>query len=253
MTMPIALVTGGQQGIGLGIAEALAGAGFAVALASLPAADDPAVVQALGRLGPEARYFRHDVQDIAHAPALLDAIEAGMGPVAAHVSNAGVPAPVRGDMLALAPDSWDAVLGVNLRGAFFLAQEVARRMLAQPAEHYRSITFITSVSAAMASIERAEYCVSKAGAAMMAQLFALRLAPHGVGVFELRPGIIATGMTAGVQQQYTARISGGLVPAGRWGQPADIGQVMVPIATGRMGFATGAVIPVDGGLSIARL
>jgi NAD(P)-dependent dehydrogenase (short-subunit alcohol dehydrogenase family) len=167
------------------------------------------------------------------------------------VSNAGVPARVRGDMLDITPQNFDAVMGVNLRGAFFLAQAVAKRMVSGAG--YRSITFVTSVSATMVSIERAEYCVSKAAAAMMAQLFAVRMAPLGIGVFEVRPGIIATEMTAGVTDKYTALIEGGLVPAGRWGQPVDIGQVMVPLATGAMAFATGAVIPVDGGLSIARL
>jgi NAD(P)-dependent dehydrogenase (short-subunit alcohol dehydrogenase family) len=105
----------------------------------------------------------------------------------------------------------------------------------------------------MASVERAEYCISKAGAAMMAELFAVRLASEGIGVFELRPGIIETEMTAGVKDKYTARIEGGLVPAGRWGKPSDIGDIVVPMATGRMAFANGAVIPVDGGLSIPRL
>jgi NAD(P)-dependent dehydrogenase (short-subunit alcohol dehydrogenase family) len=145
------------------------------------------------------------------------------------------------------------VMEVNLHGAFFLAQDAARRMQSRPGNEYRSITFVTSVSAAMVSVERADYCISKAAAAMMAQAFAVRLAPLGIGVFELRPGIIATDMTAGVKDKYTARIEGGLVPAARWGQPEDVGRVIVPIAEGRMAFATGAVIPVDGGLSIARL
>lgn len=250
---PVALITGGQKGIGLGIAEALTGAGFAVALASRSDPGDATVREALARLGPEARYFRHDLQDIDHAPTLLDAVEAELGPVTAFVNNAGVPAKLRGDMLDLTPDSFDFVLGVNLRGAFFLAQQVARRMVGAALPHYRSITFVTSVSATMASIERAEYCISKSGAAMMAQLFAARLAPLGIGVFELRPGIIETDMTAGVKDKYTARIEGGLVPAARWGQPGDIGSVMVPLATGQMAFATGAAIPVDGGLSIHRL
>jgi NAD(P)-dependent dehydrogenase (short-subunit alcohol dehydrogenase family) len=248
-----ALITGGQQGIGLGIAEALAAAGYRVALASRSAPDAPAVQAALARLGDTARYVQHDLQDIGHAPALLDAVEAELGPVTTFVSNAGVPAKVRGDMLDLAPESWDAVLGVNLRGAFFLAQEVARRMLALPADPYRSIIFVTSVSATMVSVERAEYCISKAGAGMMAALFAVRLAELGIGVYELRPGIIETEMTSGVKDKYTARIEGGLVPAARWGQPADIGSVVVPLAEGQMAFANGAVIPVDGGLSIARL
>lgn len=248
-----ALITGGQQGIGLGIAEALSGAGFNIALASRSAPDAPAVQAALARLDAPARYFQHDLQDITHAPALLDEVESELGPVTTYVSNAGVPAKVRADMLSLAPENWDSVLDVNLRGAFFLAQEVARRMAAVPAEAYRSITFVTSVSATMVSIERAEYCVSKAGAAMMAALFATRLAPLGIGVFELRPGIIETDMTAGVKDKYSARIEDGLVPAARWGTPADIGSVVVPLAEGRMAFATGAVIAVDGGLSIPRL
>ena len=250
---PVALITGGQQGIGLGIAEALVGAGFAVALASRSKPEDEAVVSALQRLGKDARYYRHDVSEIENIATLLDAVEADLGAVDCLVSNAGVPAKIRGDMLDIVPENFDFVLDVNLRGAFFLAQETARRMAARESGGYRSIVFVTSVSAELVSIERAEYCISKAGAAMMAQLFAVRLAPLGIGVFELRPGIIETGMTAGVKDKYTARIEGGLVPAGRWGQPADIGSIVVPVATGEMAFANGAVIPVDGGLSIARL
>ncbi|CAG0999596.1 MAG: 3-ketoacyl-ACP reductase [Rhizobiaceae bacterium] len=250
---PLALVTGGQQGIGLGIALALAEGGFRVAIASRSDPDAPQVGSALIGLGASARYFRHDLADVGAIERTLDAVEAEMGPVDAFVQNAGVAARVRGDMLEITPENFDFVTGVNLRGAFFLAQAVAKRMLAAPSPHYRSITFVTSVSATMASVERADYCISKAGAAMAAQALALRLAPHGIGVFELRPGIIETEMTAGVKDKYTARIEGGLVPAARWGQPADIGAVILPIATGRMAFATGAAIPVDGGLSIARL
>lgn len=253
MSAPVALITGGQQGIGLAIAEALEAAGFAIAVASLPPEDAPAVQTGLSRLSGSARYLSHDVTDIAAAPALLDRVEAEVGPVTCFVSNAGVPARSRGDLLELAPDSWDHVLGVNLRGTFFLAQEVARRMAGRSSRHYRSISFVTSVSADLASPERGEYCVSKAGAAMVAKLFALRLAPLNIGVFDIRPGIIATEMTAGVRDKYTARIEAGLVPAHRWGEPADIGRAIVPLAMGQLAFATGTVIPVDGGLSIARL
>lgn len=249
----VALITGGQQGIGFGVAEALTGAGFSLALASRSAPDDRGVVAALEKLGGNARYFQHDLREIGQCAALLNRIEAELGPVDTLVSNAGVGAPVRGDMLDLEPENFDFVHGVNLRGAFFLAQAVAGRMVARSAGHYRSIVFVTSVSATMASIERAEYCMSKAGAAMMAKLFAVRLAPHGIGVFELRPGIIETDMTAGVMDKYTARIEGGLVPMARWGQPADIGSTVLPLVTGQMAFANGAVIPVDGGLSIVRL
>ena len=253
MTAPLALVTGGQQGIGLGIATALADAGFRIAMAAEVDGDSPEVAAARARLGAGAGYFRHDLAKADRAPALVDAVVAAMGPIACFVQNAGVPARVRGDMLDITPDNFDVVTGINLRGAFFVAQAVARHMLGSPAAHYRSITFITSVSARMASVERADYCISKAGAAMAAQALALRLAPHGIGVFDLRPGIIDTPMTAAVHDRYSARIADGLVPARRWGQPADVGQVILPIATGQLTFATGAVIPVDGGLSIERL
>ncbi len=245
--MKTALITGGQQGIGLGVSLALSAAGFAVVMASeMP--EDAAPVRAALEAVPGARYLRHDLLS-GDPKALLDRV----GEVTCFVSNAGVPAKVRGDMLDLAPESFDFVMGVNLRGAFFLAQEVGRRMLASASADYRSMIFVTSVSAALVSVERAEYCLSKSAAAMMAQLFAVRMAGAGIGVFDLRPGIIETGMTAGVREKYSARIAEGLVPAARWGVPADIGSVAVPLALGQMAFANGAVIPVDGGLSIGRL
>ncbi|NJS39214.1 MAG: 3-ketoacyl-ACP reductase [Rhodobacteraceae bacterium] len=249
MTAPLALITGGQQGIGLGIARTLAAAGWDLVLAAEQPPEAGAVVTALAELGPKARYIQHDLSDLAGIPSLLEAT----GPITALIQNAGVPARLRGDMLEITPENFDWTMGINLRGGFFLAQAVAKAMLAAPADHYRSITFVTSVSATMASPERAEYCISKAAASMAAKTLALRLAPYGIGVFELRPGIIATGMTAGVRDSYTARIESGLVPAGRWGEPEDIGRVVLPLVTGQMAFATGVVIPVDGGLSIERL
>lgn len=250
---PLALITGGQQGIGLGIARTLAQHGFRLAIASCPAPEDATVGAALQALGPEARYYHHDLADIAAIPELLDRIEAQQGLPDSLIQNAGVAARSRGDLLEISPENFDWIMGINLRGAFFLAQQVVKGMLASQSAHYRSITFVTSVSARMASPERAEYCISKAGAAMAAQTLALRLAPHGIGVFELRPGIIETDMTAGVKENYDRRIAAGLVPAGRWGKPADIGQAVLPLVTGQLAFASGAVIPVDGGLSIERL
>lgn len=249
---PLALITGGQQGIGLAIARQLHLAGFRLALAAEHAPDHPAVNAALEIFDEGAQYFQHDVSKVEDVSALLDTIEAAMGPISTFVSNAGVGAPQRGDMLDITPESWDFVHDINLRGGFFLAQEVARRMLKQDDEPYRSIIFITSVSAQMVSINRAEYCVSKAGAGMMSKLFSVRLAPHGIGVFDLRPGIISTELTAGVRDKYTPQIEDGLVPAKRWGEPQDIGQIAALIATGQMRFANGASIPVDGGLSIPR-
>lgn len=244
-----ALITGGQQGIGLGIAEVLAGAGVRLTLVSEQPEEAPAVVSALAKLPAGTRYLRHDLAEIAGIGDLLDRV----GPVTTLVSNAGVPAMRRGDLLDMQADSFDRCMEVNLRGTFFLAQAVARRMLAEACAEYRCLIFVTSVSAVMASPERAEYCISKAGAAMMAQNFALRLAGEGIGVFELRPGIIATPMTEGVRDRYDARIAGGLVPAGRWGQPADIGRVVLPLVRGEMDFATGTAIAVDGGLSVPKL
>ena len=243
-----ALITGGQQGIGLGIARALHAAGWQVALAAELPPEAPAVQTALADL-PGATYHRHDLSDLSGIPALLDSV----GPVTTLVSNAGVPAMVRGDLLAMSPESFDRCMSINLRGALFLAQEVTKRMLALPPDPYRSITFVTSVSATMVSPDRAEYCISKAGAAMMAQAFAARLAPENIGVYDIRPGIIETPMTAPVRDRYDSRIADGLVPARRWGTPADIAQTILPLARGDFAFATGAVIPVDGGLSIHRL
>jgi len=247
-----ALITGGQQGIGLGIARALADAGFHLTLAAEQPETASAVREGLAQLPEGTRYIRHDLADIAAIPALLEEVEAE-GPLTTLISNAGVPAMQRGDLLEMTPESFDRCHDINLRGTFFLTQAVARRMVARQSPHCRSLIFVTSVSAEMASPDRAEYCISKAGAAMMARNFALRLAPLNIGVFELRPGIIATPMTAGVRDRYDARIAEGLVPANRWGQPADIGAAVLPLVTGQMAFATGAAIPLDGGLSIPRL
>ncbi|WBU65298.1 3-ketoacyl-ACP reductase [Paracoccus aerodenitrificans] len=246
----VALITGGQQGIGLGIATALRDAGWRLAIA----AEQPpeAVRDAMSAL-PEARYYQHDLAEIDTISSLLDAVEADLGPVTALICNAGVPARIRGDMLEMLPENFDWTMNINLRGNFFLAQQVARRMLARPGGEYRAIIFVTSVSAEMVSVERAEYCMSKAGASMMAKLFAARLAGDNIGVFELRPGIVETPMTAAVSGKYDALIAGGLVPAGRWGKPADIGRVVLPLLRGEMAFSTGSVIAVDGGLSIPRL
>jgi len=243
-----ALVTGGQQGIGRGIAEALHGAGWQVALVAEQPGDAAPVQEALSAM-PGACYHRHDLTDLAAIPALLDAV----GPVTTLVSNAGVPAMVRGDLLDMTPESYDRCMAVNLRGALFLAQAVARGMLGLPEVPYRSICFVTSVSATMVSPDRSEYCISKAGAAMMAQAFAARLAGDGIGVYDIRPGIIETPMTAPVAERYETRIADGLVPARRWGTPADIARTILPLARGDFAFASGAVIPVDGGLSIHRL
>jgi len=251
---PVALVTGGRQGIGLGIALELARAGFHVAITARERdAAAEAAVAALAAAGARARLFESDLADLeAHGP-LIDGVAEWAGGLDCLVNNAGISTHHRGDLLDLAAASFDDVLGVNLRGSFFLTQAAARWMLAHPSDHYRSILFVSSVNAVMAATERGDYCLSKAGLSMAARLFALRLAEAGIGVFELRPGIIRTAMTEAGAERHQQRIADGLVPAGRWGTPEDIGLAAVPFATGAMAFATGSAIELDGGLSVPRM
>lgn len=181
---------------------------------------------------------------------------AAFGRVDVWVNNAAVAPRDRLDVLETTPESWDRVLGVNLRGPLFLTQEVAARMIesARPGSVVDpKIVFITSVSSTFASVNRGDYCVSKAGLSMVARLFAVRLAGEGVRVFEVRPGLIATDMTEGVREVYDRRIREGLSPIRRWGLPGDVGKAVAAIATGVFPFSTGEVFHVDGGLHIDRL
>ena len=165
-----------------------------------------------------------------------------------------MPAARRGDLLALRPEDFDRVMAVNLRAPFFLAQTVARSMLDDPAPAWpRSIVTVSSISATHASPERAEYCLSKSALPMMTQLLALRLAPAGIAVWEVRPGIVRTPMTAPVAPRHDAAIADGLVPARRWGEPEDVGRAVAALASGALPFATGEAVHVDGGLHVARL
>ena len=251
----VALVTGGRRGIGLSVAEALAADGFDVAITGTRAdAVADAAVARLTAHGTAAIFMAGDVQNVADHGRLLDHVEATLGPVDVLVSNAGIAPPQRLDLLETTEANFDAVLGVNLRGAFFLAQAVARRMIARGRDETgRALIFVSSCSAEMASISRIEYCISKAGLAMAVEGFAVRLAAEGIAVFEVRPGIIRTDMTAGVTAKYDALIEAGLVPAKRWGEPSDVAAVVRALARGDLGFATGAVVNVDGGLTISRL
>jgi NAD(P)-dependent dehydrogenase (short-subunit alcohol dehydrogenase family) len=169
------------------------------------------------------------------------------------VNNAGVGVLSRGDLLEVSVESYDRCLAINLRGSFFLTQEVARRMLTVPppaGAPHRSIITITSVNAEIASTDRGEYCISKAGASMLTRLFALRLAADGIGVYEVRPGVIRTPMTAPVAGRYEQRIRDGLSPIARWGEPEDVGRAVATLACGRLPFSVGQVVYVDGGLNL---
>lgn len=251
---PIAIVTGGRRGIGLGIARALAASGFDVAITGIGDAEgvDP-VLADLEALGARATFLRADLADISSHQATVDAVIHAFGRIDCLVNNAGIASVVRGDFLELKPENFDTIIGVNLRGTVFFTQAVVKAMLATQAVAPRSIINITSVSAAMTSPERLDYCMSKAALAAFTQGLALRLAETGIAVFEVRPGIIRSDMTAAVSGKYDALIAGGLVPMRRWGEPEDIGNIVAGLASGRFGFATGSVIQADGGLSIGRL
>ena len=250
MTTRIALVTGGTRGIGLGIARALAAEGWTLALSGVRPRD--AVQPVLDELGG-ADYFPGDVAIAADRKQLVDRVYARFGRVDALVNNAGRAPRQRADLLEATESAFAELLATNLQGPYFLTQDIANRMIAAVSDAPRAIVFITSVSAEMASINRGEYCVSKAGLAMAARLFAVRLAAHGIPVYDVRPGIIDTDMTAGVHATYDDRIAAGLVPERRWGYPADIGRVVSALLRGDAPYATGSVIQVDGGLSIPRL
>ena len=251
---PVALVTGARRGIGAAIALALARAGFDVAITDIAEDDDArATLAALHAAGAGAHFLPSDLADTTdHARVVAEAVSR-CGAIDCLVNNAGVPSPARGDLLDVRTDAFDQVLGVNLRGTFFFTQAVARHMTATASGNARSIITVSSVSAELASPERGEYCLSKAGLAMLTKLFALRLARDGIPVFEVRPGVVRTPMTAGVTDKYDRRIADGLVPMGRWGEPEDIGAAVAALASGKFQFATGSVINLDGGLAIPRL
>jgi 3-oxoacyl-[acyl-carrier protein] reductase len=250
----VALVTGGRRGIGLAVAERLASIGFDVAITGTRT--DDVAAAAVGRLtahGVKGAFVAGDVGDVADHARVLDTVETALGPIDVLVSNAGIGPPQRLDLMETTLANFDAVIGVNLRGTFFLAQAAAKRMVANGTNRRRALIFISSCSAEMVSTSRIEYCMSKAGLAMAVEGFAARLAADGIAVFEVRPGIIRTDLTAAVASKYDALIEAGLVPAKRWGEPADVAAAVAALASGDLGFATGTVVDVGGGLAISRL
>ena len=256
----VAFVTGAGRGIGRGIALALARDGFDIvgndiAYDARERTTGLAEVQESVRgLGVDFEPAPGDIACLEAHPGLLDAVLRRFGRVDVLVNNAGIAPAQRLDVLDTTPESFDRVLGVNTRGTFFLTQCFARHMLQQP--HGRvapAIIFITSMSAEVSSPSRAEYCISKAALSQVATVFADRLAPAGINVYEVRPGIIATDMTAPVKAQYDARIAAGLVPQQRWGQPEDIGRAVAALARGDFAYATGLVLELSGGMNIRHL
>jgi 3-oxoacyl-[acyl-carrier protein] reductase len=252
-----ALITGGSRGIGLGIARVLAREAWNLAICGVrPEADVKLVLDELRQHGTEVHYQAADLARPGDRDRLIDEVRARFGVVNVLVNNAGRAPRVRADLLDATEESFEDLVRTNLQGPYFLTQAIARDQLDRrrtDPQFAASIIFITSVSAEMASVNRGEYCVSKAGLSMAVRLFALRLAEHGIPVFEVRPGIVATDMTAPVSDAYDRRIADGLVPQRRWGRPDDVGRVVAALARGDIPYATGTVIHVDGGLSVPKL
>jgi NAD(P)-dependent dehydrogenase (short-subunit alcohol dehydrogenase family) len=252
-----AIVTGASRGIGRGIAEALGACGWAVVINYNRSAEAAqAAAEAVVAAGGQAATVQADVSALADHERLVDAALEHFGRLDLLVNNAGIAPPVRTDLLEATPESYDLVMAVNLRGPYFLTQRVARAMIDLVGRGVVSaprIVNISSVSAYTTSIARGDYCLSKAALSMVTALYAARLAEHGINVYEIRPGIIATDMTGAVQAKYDKLIAEGLTPIARWGQPDDIAKAVVAIAQGWLPFSTGQVIDVDGGFHLRRL
>jgi NAD(P)-dependent dehydrogenase (short-subunit alcohol dehydrogenase family) len=260
----VALVTGGGRGIGCGIVLALAQAGHDLvvnyagneAAARETAAEAIRTGVAAGR-AVRAEICRADIAEAADRERLVRFTRDRFERLDLLVNNAGVAPTVRADLLETSPESFDRLIGINLRGPFFLTQTVARWMLEQqatpPPDYLPQIVNVTSVSAYTASVNRGEYCIAKAGLAMMTALYAARLAESGIRVYEIRPGIIETDMTAGVRERYDRLIGEGLTPIRRWGRPEDVGRAVAALAAGALPFSTGEVINVDGGFHLRVL
>jgi 3-oxoacyl-[acyl-carrier protein] reductase len=253
----VALVTGGSRGIGRGIAEALAESGFDLAINGVrPAADVTETVKALESRGAAALYCRGDVSVATDRTAILDAVRQRFGRLDVLVNNAGVVPSPRADVLEATEESFDRVVGINLKGPYFLTQLAARWMIDQrqaDANFASVIVNISSVSATEASINRGDYCISKAGITMATQLWAHRLAEFGIAVYEVRPGLISTDMTAPVREYYDKKFAAGMTIENRWGEPADVGRAVAMLARGDLSYATGNVLNIDGGLTLRRL
>lgn len=259
-TRAVSIVTGAGRGIGRGIAVELAKLGHAVVInyaGNASAADE--CLGLVREAGGDGLPVRADVSVSADRERLVAETLAAYGRIDLLVNNAGVAPSRRADLLEAGEESFDRLININLKGPYFLTQLVARQMIAQvqgggekPAVPPQIVT-VSSISAYTASVNRGDYCVSKAGLGMMTKLFAARLAEYGINVYEIRPGVIATDMTEGVKEKYDALIAQGAWPIKRWGSPADIGRAVAAIARGDFPFSTGEVINVDGGFHLRTL
>jgi 3-oxoacyl-[acyl-carrier protein] reductase len=253
----VALVTGGSRGIGLGIAAALAAEGYSIAINGRRDRKDVAdVLEQLGKHGGKTLYCQANVSIASDRARMLKEIEEAFGRLDVLVNNAGVAPEKRADILEATEQSFDSLISINLKGPYFLTQAAANWMIRQrkvDAVFRGCIVNVSSISATVASVNRGDYCISKAGIAMASLLWAARLAEFGIDVYEVRPGVVATDMTSGVKEKYDALIAGGLTLEKRWGTPADVGRAVAALARGDVPYATGQVLNIDGGLTLQRL
>lgn len=251
----VALVTGSSRGIGLAAAEALAREGFAIAVNG-PVADDELgrAVDRIAAIGVPVFASAFDVTDLSRHDAELARIEAALGPMTTLINNAGVGVLKRGDLLEVTEASWDLCQSVNAKAVFFLSQAFARRLVSRdrPASLFHSIVNVTSSNAVAVAVQRAEYCASKAGAAMVSKALAVRLGSENIAVYDVQPGLIATDMTAPVIEMYEKRAQDGLTLFPRVGKPEEMGAIIAALASGRLPYTTGQAISADAGMLVSR-
>ena len=253
----VALVTGGSRGIGFGCAEHLAKAGFDLAINGVREERDVAeALEELQAFGVDAIYCRGNIAEKNDREDMIVKIKKSFGCLNVLVNNAGVAPKRRLDILDATEESFDFVLGINLKGPYFLTQTVANWMISQKKENSEfegCIVNVSSISATIASVNRGEYCISKAGLSMATKLFAVRMGEFNIPVYEIRPGLTKTDMTAGVAEIYDQLIAEGICVTRRWGYPQDVGKAVYALVCGQFSYSTGQVIMVDGGLTIPRL
>ena len=253
----VALITGGSRGIGYGIASQLAEAGYDLVINGVREAQAvTSQLQELEKAGSRVLYCRANISSKEDRTRMLDEINAFYGRLDILINNAGIAPRERKDILEASEESFTELIDTNLKGPYFLTQSVARWMIGQQNERkdfQGCIVNISSISAVVASVNRGEYCIAKAGVSMATQLYAVRLAEFNIPVYEVRPGIIQTDMTAGVTEKYDRLIEGGLTLQKRWGFPQDVGKAVRALVDGYLAYSTGQVLNIEGGMLIQRL
>lgn len=255
----VALITGGARGIGFGASCKFAQQGYDLAIVGSSSEErNQEALDTLRKIGAKVLYIRQDISKIEELASIVEATDAEFGRIDVLINNSGVAPKQKADVLETTPESFDYVLGINLRGTYFMTQTVAnymvRETLTNPEIHPRIVT-VSSVSSRTASTNRGEYCISKAGISMITSLFAARLAPYGITVNEIRPGLILTDMSTSESRVRYAKIfeETNLVPLKRWGKPEECGAALAALCADDMSYVTGACLYVDGGMSIQRL